>query len=1341
MKSRPIALCCLLVLTLLTGRGLRAQEASVPAPLQAWKDWVLRDAPSRDCPSPFNAGDQHICAWPSRLSLAANKQGADWRIELHVFDECWVALPGSRANWPSNVTANGEKLAVIERDEAPAARLTPGAYQLAGQFRWSEMPLRIAVPKQFGLLSLEIDGAEVAIPNWDANGFLWLMRRRGEVEEKDLLAAKVYRVLEDGIPLWLHTEVDLTVSGRSREEQLGWILPAGWQLATVESPIPVAVDDQGRIKAQVRAGNWKIELQAFRNSDLDEFRFAEQAEPVAPTELIAFRAKPDFRVAEIEGIDIVDANQTTFPDRWRDLPLYYWSTNKVFRLREKMRGMGLQHPKGLAIERHFWLDEDGQGLTYRDRFEGQLQQIWRLDVTPGADLGAVRMGDDRQLITKNPQSGQQGVEIRNRNLKMDAIGRIDQTHELSAIGWQTDAESLSLTLSLPPGWRAFAMLGADRVEGDWLTAWSLLDLFLLLIFSLAVLRLWGLRAGLVALLAVGLSYHEPGAPRFAWFFLLIPLALLRVVPESGAKKWIAAWKYVAVAILLLVFVPFTATQIQSAIYPQLESSGVPYRSRSVFQSINATYEGGRAVADYASGYESEIPASEMVDLASEAWQGRKANLSFDPQTKIQTGPAEPQWSWNQVHCHWSGPVSADQTIRPILISRRLRRILTVLRLALLLALLAIILRVRSARMPLLRKSAPAAALLALVLSPPCAQAQLPDPQILQQLREHLLKPDDAFPHAAEIAAVDLSLRDNRITMRAEIHAAVQVAVPLPGRLPGWSPLSVAVEGQEQTLLCRRDDGYLWLTLPPGVHQVSVEGLLPDVTEWEWTFLLPPRRVDIDAPGWNVTGVRRTGEPEAQVFFTRQIERSEGAATYDQKNFRAIAAVERSLEVGLLWNVRTTVTRLSAPGKAISLVVPLLPGESVLTSNLQIADGAIQANLGASQESFTWESEIAPQAEIVLAAAETKQWVERWRLVTSPVWNVAFTGIEPIFDQGDEQLVPVWHPWPGERVGLEFHRPEAVRGETLTVQSVSHFTELGARQHTGNLQIEVESSLGADFVVQFHADADVTSLTVAGQATPVRRDGEKLLIPVRPGKQTVDVAWTSDESLGLVAGADAVLLPVAGANVTSVIEVPENRWVLWAAGPLRGPAVRFWTILIVAVLVALALARISLSPLRRYEWVLLAIGLTQVHVAAAMVVVGWLFLLAWRGKLDPASIGIVRFNFLQIALVLLTVVVLGIFLVVVGEGLLGDPEMFIIGNDSSQTYLNWFQPRTGADLPQPVVVSISVWFYRLAMLIWALWLAFALLRWLQTGWTAFSHGCFWRRHPRGPRPVVAEVVKP
>ncbi len=67
---------------------------------------------------------------------------------------------------------------------------------------------------------------------------------------------------------------------------------------------------------------------------------------------------------------------------------------------------------------------------------------------------------------------------------------------------------------------------------------------------------------------------------------------------------------------------------------------------------------------------------------------------------------------------------------------------------------------------------------------------------------------------------------------------------------------------------RRDDGYLWIALPAGVHRVSVEGLLTNLTEWQWTYQLRPRRVTIDAPGWQVSGVRSGGVPEAQVFFTR-----------------------------------------------------------------------------------------------------------------------------------------------------------------------------------------------------------------------------------------------------------------------------------------------------------------------------------------------------------------------------------------------------------------------------------------------------------------------------------------
>ena len=267
-----------------------------------------------------------------------------------------------------------------------SVQLPPGSHQLTGEFQWIEMPQRIAIPQQVGILSLQIDGQQIAFPNWDTNGNLWLKRQRAEVADEDSVSVQVYRVLEDGIPIWLRTQIELTVSGKSREVDLGWVLPQDWLLASVESPIPVAIDDVGRMKAQVRAGKWSIRTHAFRTDNPQEFAYATDAEPITNLELVGFKPRPEFRLAELEGVQPVDVAQTTFPSDWRSLTVYQWQTESPFRLVEKMRGMGLQRPEGLTINRHFWLDENGQGLTYRDQITGSMQQIWRLDVVDGQDL-------------------------------------------------------------------------------------------------------------------------------------------------------------------------------------------------------------------------------------------------------------------------------------------------------------------------------------------------------------------------------------------------------------------------------------------------------------------------------------------------------------------------------------------------------------------------------------------------------------------------------------------------------------------------------------------------------------------------------------------------------------------------------------------------------------------------------------------------------------------------------------------------------------------------------------------------------------------------------------------
>ena len=154
----------------------------------------------------------------------------------------------------------------------------------------------------------------------------------------------------------------------------------------------------------MRTGKWTIRTSAFRLNHAREFGYEAGAKPAVPQELVAFRARPDFRLVEVSGVPSVDVTQTTFPAKWRDLPVYRWDNKSAFQLEERMRGMGLQKPEGLRITRELWLDENGHGLVFRDHISGRMQQIWRLDIAKNQDLGSVRSDGQGQLITLNPQN-------------------------------------------------------------------------------------------------------------------------------------------------------------------------------------------------------------------------------------------------------------------------------------------------------------------------------------------------------------------------------------------------------------------------------------------------------------------------------------------------------------------------------------------------------------------------------------------------------------------------------------------------------------------------------------------------------------------------------------------------------------------------------------------------------------------------------------------------------------------------------------------------------------------------------------------------------------------------
>ncbi len=1306
----------------------RAEGLRVPAPLQPWETWATwNDEALLHSPTLFSNASAPLTFWPSELVLSADDQGLTFRQNVTVYSPSWVSLPQSVKLWPTTVTSSARSLAVLSRENVPSVFLLPGTHEITGHLAWNAMPQYISIPQETGIIRLEINGQAIPAPLWDASGRLWLKRDAApeEATGPDSLTVNFYAILEDNIPLWFHANIELVVSGASREADLGTIVPQGWSVSSVNCPLPVAVDEAGHTRVQVRAGRWSLHVSAFMNRNIHEMRFAPEAQPASASMLLGFRANPTLRLAEILGASQVDVTMTTFPDDWRNLPVYQWNTATPLEIKERLRGTGEQTPEGLQITRALWLDENGGGLTFRDTIQGQRQKIWRLDIAPEQELGSVSSDHIGQLITRNPATGAPGVEIRSRDISLVATGRIPETTKLSASGWQTDANSLSSTLNLPSGWRLFALFGADWTKGDWLTSWSLLDIFLVLIFILAIYRMAGWSAALIAAIALILSFREPNAPQLWWLALLAPIAILRVVPAGRLRAVVNVWKWATVTAFIFVIVPFLAAQIQQAIYPQLDIRqketrvDIPLSEASVLMDESATVAAAPPQRTRAKTAGTGSRQAPQPNKAVESAQNQ--NLLYDAKARIQTGPGIPNRLGQQIRFGWNGPVSESQQIRLILIPAVAERLLSLLRVATIIMLILTMLGMRRLRTPSLH--GPATLLLSLFLMAPTSRAEFPDHATLTTLRERLLEKD--LPAlTADIPQATLTITNNLLVIESQIHTATFAAVPLPGRFPTWSPVSVTVDGKPATAL-RRSDNYLWVALSPGVHAIKTQGLLGDAAQWEWTFLLKPHHVQINAPGWSIGGVDSNGAPDDQVFFSRQqnsVATHDVEVGYDRQNFDTLAVVERQIELGLVWQVRTTVRRLTPLGKAIALRIPLLAGEKMLSSNIPIIAGAADVRFRANDAQITWESELTHSDRIALHSRSDDTWVEQWSLLASPIWNIKLEGVPPLLQEGTPQLTPLWRPWPGESANIAISRLSPVPGPTITIHRVQHDVALGDRQLLSTLNLDLTSSLGEDFLVSLPVNAQINALRISGKSIPPRLENGRLTIPLHPGKQGILIEWRTPQTLTSRSSVDALALPLESANVETSLTVPPNRWVLWASGPQQGPAVRFWSILAVSLLAALFLGRLKFSPLRTFTWVLLGLGLTQISLPEALGVIAWLFLLlVWRRHSSFQKLQPFFYNLVQIFLILATVVALGFLIHAVGAGLLGSPEMFITGNGSTSERLQWYLARSGRELPQPSIYSVSIWWYRLAMLAWALWLAVATLRWLVAGWSAFTTG--------------------
>jgi hypothetical protein len=524
----------------------------------------------------------------------------------------------------------------------------------------------------------------------------------------------------------------------------------------------------------------------------------------------------------------------------------------------------------------------------------------------------------------------------------------------------------------------------------------------------------------------------------------------------------------------------------------------------------------------------------------------------------------------------------------------------------------------------------------------------------------------------------------------------------------------------------------------GRHAVVLRGAIPAVDSLEIPFPAPPRVVAASSDSWFIAGIkdRRLLSGSLQLTRLQKDKAATGPARWESSRFPAFVEVSRTLQLDLDWRVTTTVVRVAPAQGALTLELPLLDGESVISDNLTVKDGDILISMAPNQNAVSWTSNLQRVSPLTLRAADAAAWRETWAVVASNIWHADFDGVpeSAVDNDTDNARTAVFYPRAGEELKLTTTRPTGSAGSTLAFDSVGLQTQLGDRSSDTTMSLAYRSTRGMQHPLQLPANAEVTGVFIDGVAQSLRASEGLLILPVLPGEHSVQLSWRSAGAVSMRLATPAVDIGAPASNIALQLELPRDRWLLGTRGPRLGPAVLYWSELAVLLLAAVILGKTRLAPLRTWHWLLLGLGFSTFDWPAFGWIVLWLLASGARARWDGAGRWW-RFNLVQLAVAGLTIIALLTIVSSLPGGLLGVPDMSVTGNGSHGNTLRWFADQSTAALPQAAAFSVPLWVYKALILGWSLWLSFALLRWLPWVWQSFSAQGYWRARDQNAAPAA------
>jgi hypothetical protein len=801
-----------------------------------------------------------------------------------------------------------------------------------------------------------------------------------------------------------------------------------------------------------------------------------------------------------------------------------------------------------------------------------------------------------------------------------------------------------------------------------------------------------------------------------WPYLMFLLAC-GLLAVSFSRKGSTLWKKtLRGGLCAMLFVPV-------AIF-----TGAILSGSSMFVGTSPSYSKGYAPArplggrardsfDVATSYDRSD--AQAVGAVAESLMSKEehSNTAFSYEDKVLlSGPALPNWSWRSHQMLFSGPATPDTRIFLVLLSPVWTGVLSAVRSILVVWLFWVLFQRLGYAV---RRFGPGLAR-AVVLMALCggtshqARAEFPTDALLGELEQHLSREYCQSNDCSQILEAHLSADRSSFQLSLKVSSKGISAVSLPGPLSVIEPTEVKINGSATAALRRTGDDYLQVRTPKGASTVEITGRLREGGAFVLQLPQLPLVMSIKSDAWFIEGLGANQIPAPSIrFIDKEADKSaaHSAPSVTRIELPSWMVQTKRVMISDQIVVRTDLVRLGSTTSAYPFSVRLLPGERVTTAAISVQDGVASGLFPAGTDSLSFSSTLPYTAELTLRAAEKERVSEVWEVRCAPIVHCQHSGLSPSSSNTHGENVLRWQPFPGEGVKVQVQPLSGIAGDLITIDSVDHRVEWGYGLIEGTVSMNLRATQQRNLGMTLPEGAAVKSVLLDGEPTRTQLDHGRLILLLNPGTHSTQVTYSLNTAISLAQRVPKILVDTPTHNVSVLVAPGTERWLIWTDRSTWGPAVVFWSKLVFVVLLCLGLTYFGLLPVSNLGAIFLGAGLATLPLVVIALPLTWLGLV----RILPEWAGIQRLAprwLINTGFCLLSLIALAIFYQIVQIGLVLQPPMLIAGNLSTSALLRWFVDHASEQLPDPWILSLPMWCWRVFALVWATWLAIAVIGWIR-----------------------------